>query len=142
MPGLYLTGRSGGDVELRRLDDPWCVARWGCECWMGSPADDYADLRVEWSHHRPAVFYVAACGRLHVFDLMEDEGGPMREWEVELGKGTAFAITKGPRNLGRATLAKVEIGSVEVRDLGSELVEEKKTLSEDNELEWMLSFVG
>ena len=139
--GLFLVSRGGGAVDLFKGGNSGRLMSWGAECWGETMVGGDA-VKVMWSSHRPGVFYVGVGSKMKVVDLMSDDSGPVEglefEWGNDKGGGGIFACTKGRRSVGKVWLVVGGGGGgVKGRRLCDEFVEEKKTLSEDDELDWV-----
>ncbi|GMI07382.1 hypothetical protein TrRE_jg11024 [Triparma retinervis] len=139
--GAFLVARADGSIELYRGEDFGVVMRWGAECWGG--ADEGEGFSVEWSPHRPALFYVYAAGRVFYVDLMEDDCGVGIEGGQNLEEGVGMmGITKGSKNVGKVAMVGGGDGGVlAMRYVCEEMVTEVERLSEESELDWMKEWV-
>ena len=75
-------------------------------------------------------------GRVETVDLMEDDCGPGEGTGFET-EGGCYAVTKGRKTVGKVTMVVAGEGGIRGRELGEEMVVEKRTLSEEDEREWV-----
>jgi hypothetical protein len=135
-PGLILAASADGSVSMYRAPNPGILRSWGAGCWGEEALLAGVAPGVAWSEHRPGVFYVCAGGKVMVVDLMADDSGPMEEPAADKGAGV-FASTKGKRTQGQVMLVVGGRGGLKARQLSNEMLEEKKTLSEENEMDFV-----
>jgi hypothetical protein len=143
LPGLFLVSRADGRVDLYKSGNSGVMMSWGAECWSeGLGSSEQA--KAMWSAHRPGLFYVGVGNKMFVVDLMVNDSGPVEdaglgfEWD-----GDVFSTTKGMRSVGKVLMV---VGGgrsgLKARYLCDEYVTERKTLSEENEREWMVRWIG
>ena len=139
LDGVFLVGRKDGGVEMFRKDDDGVVMRWEGASW-NVDGQGVNSISVQWSYHRPAVFYVLVGDRLFYVDLMDNDVSAGIECGQDLGplrgKIATFATTKGSKRVGDVWLVFGGEDGVGMRALSDDMVQEVSTLSDENELEW------
>ena len=141
--GVFLVARADESVEMYSGSEFGVVMKGGSECWGGKLGD--GGFSVEWSPHRPALFYVYRGGRAYYVDLMEDDGGAGVEGGQDMGMGGSvkfLGVTKGSKNVGKvAMIGGGDGGVLGMRTVCEEMVTEVERLSDDSELDWMKDWV-
>ncbi|GMI09963.1 hypothetical protein TrLO_g9165, partial [Triparma laevis f. longispina] len=150
---VFIIAYKDGSVELYRKDDPTVVMRWESENWPAAdhrrprldsdpapkPVQTTAKVQVMWSWHRASVFYVLKDGLLFYIDLMVNDMSPGVA-EGQTVDASFLATTKGSKNVGKVMFVVAGDDSINLRCVAEELVEEVKTLSDEEEVEWMTSW--
>jgi WD repeat-containing protein 60 len=82
LSNLFLVGLSDGALVLYKNDSGAPMTAWSAECTSVGTEDIGggmpAILTVKWSKTRPAVFFVLDdAGRVHVWDLLVNQNGPL-----------------------------------------------------------------
>ena len=96
LPRYFLVGFGNGSLNLCKVDASLPLATWELTTSPGEGVtDSYAGVRcVRWSPSRPAVFFVLdEAHTLHVWDLFQDERGPVFSEGASRGNGGGGAST-------------------------------------------------